>query len=671
MNQQGSMASRATNCVKLSKSSGKRTRPCQSATYTTSKLWKEETLDILQNINTKGKANNLDSEGVDRNHCLANIDFRVSVQDTAKKIKEFYHYKNRVIEKDVNSQDPKGSEKVGDVSPTACSCLSFDTAPVWSSSSGRNSISDEKPKEIVLCPLLFRDLYTYLTQLKTNLAAELNFEEEHRVPSKNEAWIESNRTDFDNQLAYFKEFNWDTAKDSDFFGMEANRLKAQALQEYIEKEPALHPKIEEIVCQNAGAFLDSKFLSFVVMKCLPHSKKLASIVKAQVFQDFGRFVNDENRSRVAQSICPQDYLFVDSLLELMSKNLKKYRRSINTIFLVTSCLKLANINGKGFIAFREVLFSEDPAITLSYSRYYKKILIAYIEACPYKDLDFLFFKVFSNRNLIANFFKDFRDKGLGNLFRQFLIRGCQSSVSQFISAFRQSPETHLKNIHFRRFILKILKSPVQYELQFLKALLHEIELYLVEGSGCCFASLLSSGRKGQAYGNEFQVHIHFACYCLLRLLESSMTVVGKSFIWSHDELPLTLISQIERFRPPPSGLKKTEPNSNTFHPSQLGCKQKTHLNDAPGCMFQANENFSTNSRQKNWEGCLLSNPQNQMNPQVNNHNKTNASAESSSQLGFASRLPMKTYVYPSEARKPSHPQDYHPKKTGFAFPSLF
>lgn len=349
-------------------------------------------------------------------------------------------------------------------------------------------------------------------EVKTVLSEELEYEEEQRKASKHHKWISANQKEFNNILESFSSFSWEDLTIDELLRIGSeDRLKSQALQEFISRLKKLPTNLEKLVCSHVDLFFDAKLLSFVIIKCLMISKPVVEALKEKVFSDLELFVLDENRSRILQHMCEIDYEFADNLLSLLGDNLGLYRQSINAVFMITGSLKFCNPYSPGFKVFRKAL-KEDFAEGGN-SRYYKKLLVSYVEVCAFQELDEIFEMIFQKRKLLPTTFKD---RCLACLLRQFLIRGCKAATKLIFESFSKNIDEYLKNRNFRIFLTKTLKSPTQYELEFLYKIIPLVEKYLRQLHKSVFRFNQPSC---SVLSKEQYWHWFFACYFILRPLQ--------------------------------------------------------------------------------------------------------------------------------------------------------
>lgn len=157
-------------------------------------------------------------------------------------------------------------------------------------------------------------------------------------------------------------------------------------------------KLSQFVSNNLSLLIVHKFGNYLVQNCTTRNTLLRKYVKSYCESNFGRLIKDQFGSRVLQVLVQESNSFRKKLMEVFKTELGVYLRSISAVFLMNSALCLCKDESE-----RDIV---TPYLALNRKRwlhvkYFKKILITYIENCSEERLEAVFHLTRMTRNIGA------------------------------------------------------------------------------------------------------------------------------------------------------------------------------------------------------------------------------------------------------------------------------
>ena len=155
-------------------------------------------------------------------------------------------------------------------------------------------------------------------------------------------------------------------------------------------------KLSQFVVNTLSLLIVHKFGNYLVQNCITRDKLLQKSVRSFCETNFGRLIKDQYGSRVLQILVQKSNTFRKKVMEVFKTELGVYLRSISAVFLMNSAICLCTDESE-----RDIV---TPYLTSNRKRwlhvkYFKKILITYIENCSEERLEAVFHLMRMTRNI--------------------------------------------------------------------------------------------------------------------------------------------------------------------------------------------------------------------------------------------------------------------------------
>lgn len=146
-------------------------------------------------------------------------------------------------------------------------------------------------------------------------------------------------------------------------------------------------KLSQFVANSLSLLIVHKFGNYLVQNCITRDAPLRTYVKSFCEKNFGRLIKDQYGSRVLQVLVQLSNSFRRKLMEVFRTELGVYLKSISAVFLMNSALCLCKDESERDIV---TAYLSSNRKRWLHVKYFKKILITYIENCSEERLEAVF-----------------------------------------------------------------------------------------------------------------------------------------------------------------------------------------------------------------------------------------------------------------------------------------
>lgn len=195
-----------------------------------------------------------------------------------------------------------------------------------------------------------------------------------------------------------------------------DRESSMAVQSYILTcSSSVFDHLVQFVFLDFRKLITDKFGNYILQKAFYRSQLLRSEVVIYCQCNFFRLACNEFASRCMQVLVEFEPGFRKFCLKAFEANTSKYISYISAVFLLSIAIRRAESLSE-YIFVRKILVA-DPETQMA-SKYFKRILVTFVEVCPSSELPIIFRTIDLNSNICSHF----REKFNSYLFLQFLER---------------------------------------------------------------------------------------------------------------------------------------------------------------------------------------------------------------------------------------------------------
>ena len=288
--------------------------------------------------------------------------------------------------------------------------------------------------------------------------------------------------------SYAELFNWATeSKDSS--------LMIQNIIEFCSVECL--KRIARLVFDNLAVLIKHEFANYLIQKLLTRrDSEIEQTVISYCKLFFRELAQNEYSSRVMQRLVEKDCKFREFCLSQFRVELEAFTIGLAPVYLVQSALKNAASEKERNILKNFIIENAD---TWNENKFFKKILLSYLEGCPEVMLDYYYSKLKVEQNLPA-FFKD---KYSIFILLKLIGRRPHESREALWTQFRKHLLSILSQNFFGFFVGCLMKS------EFMPTIGSKILEILISVDGPTFRLLASESTKYQIYCGAVSVlHQH-------------------------------------------------------------------------------------------------------------------------------------------------------------------
>ena len=246
-------------------------------------------------------------------------------------------------------------------------------------------------------------------------------------------------------------------------------------------------RIARLVFDNLPVLIEHEFANYLIQKLLTRrDSEVEEAVVSYCKRYFRELAQNEYSSRVMQRLVEKDGKFREFCLNQFRVDLEAFTIGLAPVYLVQSALKNAESESERNIVRN---FIKNNADTWNENKFFKKILLSYLETCPEKMLDYYYSKLKVEQNLPA-FFKD---KYSIFILLKLIGRRPLESREELWTQFRKHLLPILSHNFFGFFVGCILKS------EYMKTIGSKILEILLSVEGTTFRLLANESTKYQIY----------------------------------------------------------------------------------------------------------------------------------------------------------------------------
>ena len=146
-------------------------------------------------------------------------------------------------------------------------------------------------------------------------------------------------------------------------------------------------KLSQFVAKTLSILIMHKFGNYLVQNCIKRDKTLRKNVRYYCEANFSRLIKDQYGSRVLQVLVQESNSYRKKIMEVFKTELGVYLRSISAVFFINSAICLCKEETERDIVTPYLASNRKRWLHV---KYFKKILITYIENCSEEGLDYVF-----------------------------------------------------------------------------------------------------------------------------------------------------------------------------------------------------------------------------------------------------------------------------------------
>lgn len=292
---------------------------------------------------------------------------------------------------------------------------------------------------------LMRSRYFSLNELFKQAEQKDSFEKEF---SNIESHVES--------LPDFKAINMD-----EFIAIcSTDKFKSKAIQTVISRGSSPQQQSILRLCETAfESLMLNKYGNYILQEAIRQSSKMASIVEVKCLTSLETLMKDEYASRVMQILAKISLNFRDQVLRWFNSGLEYSMDQLSAIFLFTSATEAIDCPQHLRLA-RETIF-ENNSKRLIGSKYFKRIVMSFVDRCDKSDLD----QIFAYFNFKDKFLSLLDDKFSALLINSMIKRSHKPTMKIFIEKLRHYLPTLYETKFFKFFIFRLSRQDNPPELR--------------------------------------------------------------------------------------------------------------------------------------------------------------------------------------------------------------
>lgn len=309
-------------------------------------------------------------------------------------------------------------------------------------------LSEEELMKNIQCSLLTSEVYSSCMKKAGMFLSSDSPGQTHLEDLKNSATL----SDKDIRR-FYSLFQNENIKEIQEFCL-CEKEESLKLQKFLEKAPrsilitffeALYPRIKIFLFHPRG--------TYVVQKLITLDESIRRTFTKFASQQFWNLTSNEYASRTLQVLATidEDFRFF-SLREYRSKHPSTYSKEMPGVFFLCSLIKLSWNSPKEFKFVLEDTLS-NPHLLLN--RRFKRILVSFVDVCPYSKLEVLFRAIpLFNNDLV----KGLEEKYLGYLFLAFLNRQSKIAIQTFFQQIKNKPCQIFSSKMLGMILLRFIKN---------------------------------------------------------------------------------------------------------------------------------------------------------------------------------------------------------------------
>jgi hypothetical protein len=270
-------------------------------------------------------------------------------------------------------------------------------------------------------------------------------------------------------IEYFYSLDWNGLHSSDFRAFFSTDIFfITAFEVYLENLTEIWPGLAKLADLNMPFLLYHKFGCHVLRILVKKLPTLCESIAEFALHRFAEASCFEFSCKVLQVVAQYNTKFRQKCLDNYFDLWNNLKKSVSSIYLLTSCLRYSSPDEKSFRQIGELLAKK--ATTLTKDKYDKRMLAKYVEFCSESELH-TFFKILKyNTELLERF----KDKYMVYIFRLLLRRGHKKSMEEMSRSVRENIEVLLEIKLFRQLVLEIIQEPESFQADFRKEIVDGI-----------------------------------------------------------------------------------------------------------------------------------------------------------------------------------------------------